>query len=155
MAKVNYTKAEEAFEQAMRQRVVDELLESATWLNLLTGTQTYKGNDPHTAKIDKIIEHILAQMKNHLKIVKKHDPAFYEQLGVTQADEQKFSGSPKELTKEDWRTLRRLKEQIAQYHPGTPSKEPEEKPEDLDHIKDQQKEHINKRYNIKKGWLPL
>lgn len=152
MAKINYSKAEEAFDQAMRQRVVDQLLENALWTNLIEGTQFYRGNDPHTAKIDTMIERFLVQIQAHLKMIKENDEWFYRQLGLTSAEEQKVMGSPKELKPEEWRRLRQIKELLDHYEPA---KSPEEKPEDVEHIESQQKEHRNKRYNVKKGWLPL
>lgn len=152
MSKINYSKAEEAFDQAMRQRVVDQLLENALWISLIEGTQYYRGNNPHTVKTDKMIDRFLVQIQTYLKLIKESDTWFYGQLGLTPSEEQRFLGSPKELTKEDWLRLRQVKELLDKYEP---SKTPQEAPEDVEQIKSQQKEHATKRYNVKKGWVPL
>jgi hypothetical protein len=152
MAKINYSKAEEAFDKAMRQRVVDQLLENALWTSLVEGTEYYRGNNPHTVKTDKMIAGFIIQIQTHLKLIKESDKSFYDQLNLTPSEEQRILGSTTEITQEDWRWLKQVKEMLAKYEPA---KSPQEAPEDVEQIKFQQKEHVNKRYNVKKGWVPL
>lgn len=153
MPKINYTKAEEAFEQAMRKHAVEQMLEDALWKNLGEGTQFYRENDPHRAKTAKMIEHMLLQIQTHLKQIKEIDNWFYEhELALTAEEEKKFFGSPKELVAKDWQRLKQIKDIADQFEPP---KSPEETPEDVEQITSQQKEHRHKRYNVKKGWLPL
>lgn len=152
MAKVNYTKAEEAFEQAMRQHAVDQMLEETLWKNLAEGTLYYRGDDRNTAKTDTMIEHILVKVQTQLKLIKESDEGFYGQMGITPSDEKKFFGSTKELIPADWQRLKKTKDLIDHYEPP---KSNEETTEDVEQIQSQQKEHRHKRYNVKKGWLPL
>lgn len=155
MAKVSYSQAEEAFDRSVKQLTVNILVESAIWSHLILGTESHRGDSPTRTKVNKIIEHILSQSNALLNLFKNKNAKFYEELHITPAEEQKFAGSAKDLTKEDWKRLKELIDTMIEYRLAKSQNGGEPKPEDLTQIEEQQKEHLHKRYNVKKGWLPL
>lgn len=154
MVKFDYTKVEQAFDRSVNQATVSDIQVSAVWLNLTEGTLAYQTKkDPKNDLINKTIEKILLNVIRHLKYIKEKHPDYYIQLAITTDEETRLS-NPNKLTQENWKRLKEINDKIEEYLRSNRNST-KENPEDAAQIETQLKEHIHKRYNVKKGWVPL
>lgn len=146
MAKVNFTKVEHAFDKALQKLVIDHLSELAAIANVI--------QDPQANLSSKTIEEIIARFQKELKKLKKQDPKLYERLNLSSEAEKRFALSAHEYTQEDWLRLKALKLRIDELKHelyGQESLDAEYEKQ----VTEQRRKHINKRFNIRDGWLPL
>lgn len=146
MAKVNFTKVENAFDKALQKLLITHLSELAAIANVI--------QNPETNLSSKTIENIIVRFHKELKKLKKQDPKLYERLNLSHAEEKRFGLSSKEFTQEDWIRLKTLKLKIDELKHELYGQESL----DAEYEKQVSKErnrHINKRFNIRDGWLPL
>lgn len=171
MAKINYSKAEEAIYASVYQKAVYEMLEEATLANLTAGIQPSSQENAsqdlseketqailqEKVKTDKIIDQMLARFREKMTHLKNKHPEFYQQLDISSEEEQRFLAKPEEFTRNDWVKLKIVKNKIAEYESLAKTQAPSlgTNKEDLSQIESQKKEHLHKRYNVKKGWMPL
>lgn len=151
MVKINYSKVEEAFDRSVNQVVINGILESAAWVFLLGEETPKKTVDP--AKMDAVIKQLFLNIQNRLKHLKEKNPSFFAELALTSEEEKKYLGTPEVLSREDWKRLKELKTRMDAHFQE--KQENQESPENVQQIESQQKEHVHKRYNVKKGWVPL
>lgn len=146
MAKISFTKVEYSLDDVLRKMTIDHLKELGTIANLLNESKPKISN--------KTIEDMLTRFRKELKKLKKSDPKLYQQLDIGNEDEQRFLLPFEELTFEDWMKLKAIREKIdilkRELRGQQLSKEEDEKRIESERVK-----HINKRFNIREGWLPL
>ena len=143
MAKVTYTKIEQALGLVLDQVFIDRLIE----LTLLADTSI--GTDSPKTIIEK--ENILHRFQMEWKRLQKREPKLAIKVGLSHEQEKKILGSLQALNADDWASLKRLKsymEEIRKHHVARTST-----PEDQSHVL---RERSRRRYlNVRKGWMPL
>ena len=140
MAKVNFTKVEDAFDKAAEKLFIDNLAELAAIADL---TQ-----DPKANLSSKAIEEIITRFQKELNQFKKQDPKLFEQLNLTKEDEERFALSSANFTQEDWLRLKTLKLRIEELKKELHGKS-SDNAENETIVTKERKKHINKRTNAK------
>lgn len=146
MPKVNFTKVENAFDRAKQKLFIDQLSELASIANLI--------QDPKANLTSQTIADIIGKFQKELKKLKKNDPKLYTQLHLTAEDEKRFFIPSDQFLQEDWVKLRSLKTRIDELKKELYGEEVLNAEYDSQVAKERRK-HINKRFNIRDGWLPL
>lgn len=146
MAKVNFTKVEGAFDKALQKLFIDHLSELAAIANVI--------QDPQSNISSKSIEEIIARFQKELKKLKKQDPKLYERLNLSPEAEERFALPSKDYLQEDWMRLRALKLRIDELKHELYGQESVDAENEKIVIKERRR-HVNKRFNIRDGWLPL
>jgi hypothetical protein len=146
MAKLSFTKVESAWDDALRKMTIERLKELGAIANLLSDSK------PRVPA--KVTEQILDHFRSELKKLKKYDRKLYEKLDISRKDEKRFSVTLQELTQEDWVKLKNIREKIDELKKELYGEEVFRE-EDEKRIKEERIKHINKRFNIRDGWLPL
>lgn len=147
MSKTNFTKTEAILNDALNKLAVEQLTELATIANLLSESKPKVDDD--------LVDQVLTRFQNGLKQLKKHDAKLYARLNISKEEEKRLFLSAKDLTQEDWIKIKSIWEKIEELkkelhgQPTLPTEEDEKR------IEEQRVEHINKRFNVRKGWLPL
>lgn len=144
MSKVNYKKVEQAFDAALQKLMIDNLSELATIAHM---TQ-----DPHTPS--HAIEETIGRFQKELQKLKKQDPKLFERLNLSLDDEKRLHLPSNEFQLPDWVRLKELKERIDELKHELHGAEATSS-ELESQVTKERKKHINKRHNIRDGWLPL
>lgn len=146
MAKVSYLKVELVLKEELHRLTVDRLKELGAIATLLSESQ------PKIS--EKTIEDILERFRKELKKLKARDPNFYARLEISEEDENRFSLPGKELIQADWLRLKLIHEKIEELKKERYGKQISSE-EDEKQIEEERIKHINKRFNVRDGWLPL
>jgi hypothetical protein len=146
MAKVNFTKVEGAFDKALQKLFIDHLSELAAIANVI--------QDPQSNISSKTIEDIIVRFQKELKKLKKQDPKLYARLNLSPEVEERFALPSKDYLQEDWMRLRALKLRIDELKHELYGQESIDA-ENEKIVSKERRRHINKRFNIRDGWLPL
>lgn len=146
MAKVNFTKVEDAFDKAAQKKFIDNLSELAAIADL---TQ-----DPKAKLSIKAIQEIITRFQKELDQLKKQDAKLYEQLNLSKEEEARFTLPSADFSQEDWLRLKALKERIEELRRELHGKGSLEA-ENETIVTKERKKHINKRFNTRDDWLPL
>lgn len=146
MPKVNYTKVEEVFNEALYRLFLKNLYELAA-----IATQAQEGTTPlDTEMVDKILKDFRAELKK----LKKADMKLYSEMGISEQEEARLLSPSKDFTRADWLKLIDLKEKMEKIN-AERGNGGEITPEDEERVLRERKDHIHKRFNVRKGWLPL
>lgn len=145
MAKVNYSKVEKSFDRALQQLFIDNLSELAAIANVMQNPQN---------EMSKTIEEVIERFQKEMKKIKKQDPVLFGKLNLSPEEEQRFEQTAKEYTQDDWLRLKALKLRIDEIKHELYGQESIDAENDV-RIKRERRRHINKRFNIREGWLPL
>ena len=146
MAKVNFTKVEKSFEHALQRLLIENLSELAT---IVDATES---GDQKIA--NKAIEEIIERFQKQLQKIKKQEPSLFQKLNLTPEDEVRLELPPADYEQRDWLRLKELKTRIDELKHELYGKESINATHDA-HIEKERRRHINKRFNIRDGWLPL
>lgn len=146
MPKVNFTKVENAFDRALQKVFIDNLSELAAIANVI--------QDPQANVSSKTIEDIIIRFHKELKKLKKQDPKLFHRLNLSPKEEKRLALPSTEFLQEDWLRLRALKLRIDELKKELYGEESLNAEFDSQVAKERRK-HINKRFNIRDGWLPL
>lgn len=146
MPKVNFTKVENAFDRALQKVFIDNLSELAAIANVI--------QDPQANVSSKTIEEIIIRFHKELKKLKKQDPKLFHRLNLSPKEEERLALPSTEFLQEDWLRLRALKLRIDELKKELYGEESLNAEFDSQVAKERRK-HINKRFNIRDGWLPL
>ena len=146
MAKVNFTKVEDAFDKALQKLFIDHLSELAAIANVI--------QDPQSSLSSKTIEDIISRFQKELKKLKKKDPKLYERLELSADVEKRFALPSNEFLQEDWLRLKALKMRIDELKHELYGQESLDE-EFEKQVSKERRRHVNKRFNIRDGWLPL
>ena len=161
MAKINYSEVEKAFDDAFRRLYVENLTELASIANAI--------QEIRTGKSDQDLEKLMAKFQQQLKKIKDGNAYLYSKLNLIEEDEKRLSKSYREFNHEDWQRIKELKlhiEDLNRELQGGLSKGDGDKgaanegeiivnPKDEKHVEKQRVKHINKRFNVREGWVPL
>jgi hypothetical protein len=146
MPKVNFSKVEKSFDRAIQKLTIDYLSELAAIANVI--------QDPQSTISSKSIEEIITRFQKELKKLKKYDPLLFKKLNLSPEDEKRFALPSAEFTQEDWLRLKALKVHIDELKHELYGQEHLDAEND-DQIAKERRRHVNKRFNIRDGWLPL
>lgn len=146
MAKVNFSKVEKSFDRALQKLFVDNLSDLAAIANII--------QDPKSGISSKTIEEIITKFQKELKKIKKQDPILFSKLQLTVEDEERFARPSSEYSQEDWERLKTLKLRIDELKKELYGQESIDAEYD-NQVSKERKRHVNKRFNIRDGWLPL
>lgn len=146
MPKVNFTKVEKSFDRTLQKLLIDNLSELAAIANVI--------QDPEKGISSKAIEEIIQRFQKEMKKIKKQDPILFGKLNLTPEEEERFAHSSNSYTQEDWLRLKGLKLRIDELKHELYGQESIEAEYET-HVEKERKRHINKRFNIREGWLPL
>lgn len=146
MPKINFSKVEKSFDRALQKVLIDHLSELAAIANMIS--------DPETAAVSKGIEEIISRFQKELKKLKKQDPVLYKKLELSPEEEERFSLSSTEYIQADWLRLKTLKLRIDELKHELYGQESIDAEYEKQVTKERRR-HINKRHNIREGWLPL
>lgn len=144
MAKINFSKVEQALDKTLQAISIEHLTELAAIASILQQTKI----SPET--MDKIIK----RFQHQLQKLKRHDLKLYERLALSSEDESRFNLSFADFNQDDWSRLSFLKIKIDELKKELYG-QVSVGPEDEKRIADERIRHINKRFNIREGWLPL
>ena len=146
MAKVNFIKVENAFDRALQKLLIDNLSDLAAIANLI--------QDPQSKLSSKAIEDIIQRFQKELKKLKKQDPKLFTNLNLSEAEEERLYLSSSDFTQDDWIRLKALKLRIDELKKELYGEEVLNVENDK-HVTKERRKHVNKRFNIRDGWLPL
>lgn len=146
MAKVNFSKVEKSFDRALQKLLIDNLSELAAIANVI--------HDPKSGISSKAIEEIIGKFQKELKKIKKQDPILFGKLNLTPEEEKRFACPSKEYLQEDWIRLKALKLRIDELKHELYGQESIDAEYD-NQVAKERRRHVNKRFNIREGWLPL
>jgi hypothetical protein len=138
MAKSNYSKAEDAFDEAMQKMAIEKLI-AQTSKNALTP------EDHQSSK------KVLLTLANAIKHYSKADKHFYKQLGLKHEEVRKLLSHPNPNA-DEWQSILVLQEKLKEYK-QTALALPQAQDEKV--IENERVKHVNKRYNVNDTWLPL
>lgn len=146
MPKVNFEKVEKAFDKAAEVVFIENLSELATIITAI--------EHPETEQSKKYIEIVSTRFQKLLKKLKKADLKLFQRLGMKEEDEKRLMSPPQQFTQEDWRYLKEVKDRIDSLKKELYGEEILNTEFEAQVTKER-KRHINKRFNVKDGWLPL
>ena len=146
MAKVNFTKVENAFDRALQKLFIDNLSDLAAIANVI--------QDPQANLSSKSIEDIITRFQKELKKLKKQDPKLFQRLNLSAEEEGRLSLPSKDFLQSDWLRLKELKLRIDELKKELYGEEAINVENDK-HVAKERRKHVNKRFNIRDGWLPL
>ena len=146
MTKVNFSKVEKSFDKALQKLLVDNLFELAAIANVI--------QDPEKNISNAATEEIICRFQKDLKKIKKENFVLFEKLNLTTEEEEHLYHPPSEYTQEDWLLVRELKTRIDQLKRDLYGQQTV-KIEDSVNVEKERRRHINKRFNVRDGWLPL
>lgn len=146
MAKINFSKAEKSFDKALQKLLIDNLSELATIANVI--------QDPQKEISSKAIEEIIKRFQKELKKIKKQNPPLFNKLNLSPQDEERFGNRASEYTQEDWMRLKELKVRLDELRHELYGQETLDVEYENQILKERRR-HVNKRFNIRDGWLPL
>lgn len=146
MAKISFTKVENSFTETLRKMFIQRLGDLATLVTL--------SNDPNSKLPVEVIDQFVQDFQKELKSLKEKDVKLYQKLKITSEQEFKLHGSFDGFSPQDWEELRILKERITDLE-GELFGQVLPKEEYNKQVEEERVKHINKRFNIREGWLPL
>lgn len=146
MPKVNFSKVEKSFDRALQKLLIDNLSELAAIANLI--------QDPERHFSSQKIEMLVSRFQKELSTIKKRDPILFGKLQLSLEEEERFARPAKEYQQEDWMCLRALKLRVEEIKRELYGQEIIDAENDYQIAKERRR-HINKRFNIREGWLPL
>lgn len=109
---------------------------------------------PEVNLASKGIEEIIIRFQKELKKLKKEDLKLYERLNLSSEDEVRLATPPKEFLQNDWLRLKALKIRIDELKHELYGQE-HVNAEYEKQVTQERRRHVNKRLNVKDGWLPL
>ena len=146
MAKVNFSKVEKSFDLALQKLLIDNLSELATIVDVV---------EEKDKKISsEALQEIIAKFQKQLFKIKEQDPALFNKLNLTKEEENRLSLPTINYVQSDWIRLKELKIRIDELKHALYGQENTAPLEDAQ-IEKETKRHLNKRFNIRDGWLPL
>ena len=141
MAKINFTKVEQALNDALQKQFEQIILDLSSMAD-------------HEKLTDKVREEILSRLQTELRLLKERDAKLYAKLELTPIEEVKFIVREGALTSEDWERLFVLKEKIIELKKEFFGQPPnlEQDAKAIEEIREKQKEF---RFHVNKKWFPV
>jgi len=146
MAKIDYSKVEMVLTKTLKNMFLKNLENlAALALEIQNGTVSLKPDE---------IDFILKEFRLELKKIKNMEPEFYEKLKIS-SEEEKYLLSNENFKKTEWHRIIELRDRILVINADRPQNLSDTTHEDEQQVAKERQEHKNKRFNVKKGWLPL
>jgi len=146
MVKINYSKVEMALIKSLNNMFFENLE------NLASIAIEIQSRNNHLNM--KEMDFILKEFRADLKKLKNIDSQLYTQLNLTLDQETRLLSPIKDFKKADWLRIIELRDRMVEIK-AEKTKKPDTAPEDEVQIAQERQEHKNKRFNVRKGWLPL
>lgn len=143
MAKTDYTKTENLFNEGLLKMSVQELLALA---------DRASGKDLDDVPSVQARAIIISIMKHDVEILNKVTDANLS-MGITAEELKDLLDKVKDLKPEEWVELKSIRERLMVYKKELWDKIPHRTNEQI--IELERKKHINKRFNTRDKWLPL
>jgi hypothetical protein len=137
MAKLNFSKAEKAFDVALQKLFIDHLSKLGTFAEEMS-------IDDSTG---------VANFQNELYKLQKEVPALYDQLHLSAEEERLLTLNLDQVTQKDWSDLKALNSRIENLKKAFSHSQLSN--ENEQHVTQERHRHVNKRFNVREGWLPL
>lgn len=160
MPKTNFTKVEEVLEQGLRKYSVEHLLEQADEAASSnpkprnpTIAYTQETDKPKAPPLTKDQNQLIHSLQRDVKSLQKKGKGMYSKLGIAKTALKKMIDNPQELTKEEWEKIKQIREKIDQYKAEVMKQLPQQSDDQI--VESERKDHVNRRYNVNKKWLPL
>ena len=163
MAKTDYEKVEDQLEEGMRKMAKDKLLEEADAQmperpkSILERLEEKERGEEQSKKELSIREqahrNMLRTLKKDIKRLMKRDRSILKELGISPKEVQNFVDDPNALSADQWKKIKAIRDKVNLYKKemlGTLEEGMNEKI-----VEEERKKHINKRFNVREGWLPL
>lgn len=141
MAKINFTKVEQALNEALQKQFEQIILD----MSAMTDTEKLSA---------KVRDEVLLRLQTELKKLKERDAKLYSKLDLTSEEEAKFLQPGVTLAPADWERLRALKEKIVDLKKEFFGQQSnlEQDAKDVETIREKQKEF---RFHVNKKWFPV
>jgi hypothetical protein len=150
MAKTNFTKVEEILNEGLRKISAEQLLELADAAPPLQPAE----RDKAARSVGLRAQHrALLTLTRDLKRLQKLGKEPYKALGVSKEYLKNLLGLERELTTEELEKVSVIKKDLQKFKEELKAKPPKVSDDAI--VEEQIKEHKNKRFNIRKEWLPL
>lgn len=159
MVKTNFTKVEEVLEQGLRKYSVEHLLEQADEVassnpKPRNPTIAYdEANKTEAPAITKEQNQLILSLRRDVTSLQKKGKGLYSKLGIAKSALKNMIDNPKGLSEEEWVKIKQIREKIDQYKAELMKQLPQQSNEDI--VESERKDHVNRRYNVNKKWLPL
>lgn len=159
MAKTNYTKVEDSFNDGLRKIMVGKLLDEAdAHQGKLSGSATAAAEKSR-----------LFALHHELQFLQKKGLEPYKKLGIRRKKMAKWMEHPEEVTAEEWKAIKGFKEaldkmrtsllpKVSPVAKAPIGKPPEAKAQETVEdtlVNTERKKSVYKRFNINDTWLPL
>lgn len=142
MSKTNFTKAEEALSDVLHKMSKEQLLKEAD-----SAQGKLKAESLEEAKRIQII----AALQRTLKHLYRVDHDIYKKLGIKRKKLEELFAHAAQLSSEEWHLILEIKVKLIEYRKQmSPISGTNEQL-----VEEERHEHINKRFNVNKKWLPL
>jgi len=158
MSKTNFTEVEKRLIEGLRKMFIQRLLEMAD-----AATRGGKPSEPVEVKPsgEKVIatsreesrKNILRALRRNLDRLMGKEEEWQEKIGISKQEAKRLVEEPEKLTPEDWEKVKSLKEQMESHEKEL--RQPIEKDANEKIVEAERIKHINKRFNVREGWLPL
>lgn len=153
MPKTNYSKVEELLAAGLLKMMCDQLLEMTADKKKETAAEIATHEGLHATDKEMTHQHILEALHKDLKRLMKKDVAIWKSLDISKSEMNKYIKDPHNLSSDDWKKLKRIRQQVDTYKKELSL--PLEEGMDEKIIQSERKKHKNKRFNVREGWLPL
>jgi len=150
MVKTNYSKVEEILNKALKEEYKKELLDQAQIENDKKKQSEIEKSLPPKDRYKSRALNLIKKDISSLSRKAKHK--MFEKLGIDKELIRKYIENPSDLSPQDWQEIKNIQKQIAAYKEEIGDSDDEFNQE---LIGDGRKKNINKRHNIRDGWLPL
>jgi len=154
MAKTNFSKVEDSLKAGLDRMNVDQIGKLADVAQRVARPELKSLMEKATKAAMKLAlekKAILHVVKQGLKEIDLSN--FYQSIDCSKEQINDLLERSKELNNEEWEKLKSIKIQMLAHKEQYIQSHPEKGNDQL--IKQQRKEHLNKRFNVKKKWLPL
>ena len=158
MAKTNYTNMEKNLEDNLVKLQKEKLLDMADKAQDPTKKPKDKkkkeDKEEPKAKTKKadIKKRLIHSLKRDIQRLKKKDESFFEKMGFSQEEVSKLIENPSSLSPEEWEKIKNIKEKLDELKKELLGSFEKDYNEEL--VDKERKDHVNKRHNVKKNWLP-
>lgn len=150
MAKINYTKVEEAIDRLFLEGLVKRLYNLAKiFEDFGSPVQTAEKKPPDKEAVIATLN----QINEVITKIKKANPQAYKQLQIDKNHLRKMIQNPQEISHQDWQEIQTLRIRIMKLLIDLENAQEKKTDENL--IEQEKKAHKNKRFNLRDKWWPV
>ncbi|MGM0440336.1 MAG: hypothetical protein ACQEP8_04395 [Chlamydiota bacterium] len=163
MVKLNYSAGEKSIEKLQAKLTKERLLQEAANKNREKEQQKKSPQQPIESSESQQEENLSFKQKTVHKVIsriqqdlrrlnKKSRYTLFERLNLKKSDLRRYVKNPELLDRHDWEQIKKVQDQI---HHQTQPIEANEAEYNRNLVKNKRVKSINRRFNVKEGWLPL